>query len=130
MAVDKSGNLWFGGQGGAYRYDGKTLTTFTSKNGLLDDFVGSMIVDRAGNIWLGHPGPPDQRGGVTKYDGTTFRHFTERDGLNSGHVYAIAEDKAGNIWFGTVDAGACRFDGKTFTNFSAIESVDKAGTRQ
>ena len=64
MAVDRSGNLWFGGQEGAFRYDGETLTTFTAEDGLLDDFVGSMIVDRAGNVWLGHPGGfPDFVGG-------------------------------------------------------------------
>ena len=33
----------------------------------------------------------------------------------------MLEDKAGNIWFGSADAGACRYDGKTFTNFSATE---------
>ena len=118
MVVDRSGNLWFGGEGGAYRYDGKTLTEFTSKNGLLDDFVGSMIVDRAGNVWMGHPGA-GRPGGASRYDCKSFTHFTQADGLNSGSVYAMFEDKAGNIWFGTVDAGACRYDGKTFTNFSA-----------
>jgi ligand-binding sensor domain-containing protein len=120
MAVDKSGILWFGGQGGAYRIDDKALTTFTSKEGLLDDFVGSMIVDRAGNVWMGHPGHGTSRGGASRYDGKSFTHFTEKDGLNSGNVYAMLEDSAGNIWFGSVDAGACRYDGKTFTNFSAI----------
>ena len=64
IALDRSGNLWFGGQKGAFRYDGKTMETFTTQEGLLDDFVGSMIVDRAGNIWLGHPGGfPDFLGG-------------------------------------------------------------------
>ena len=33
----------------------------------------------------------------------------------------MLEDKAGNIWFGSADAGACRYDGKTFTNFSATK---------
>ena len=33
-------------------------------------------------------------------------------------IQAIAEDKDGNIWFGSVNAGACRYDGKSFTNFS------------
>jgi ligand-binding sensor domain-containing protein len=119
MAVDRSGNLWFGGQGGAYRYDVKTLTTFTSKEGLLDGFVGSMIVDRAGNVWLGHPGHAGQGGGASRYDGKSFKQFTQKDGLNSANVYCMLEDKAGNIWFGSVDAGACRYDGKSFTNFSA-----------
>ncbi len=35
------------------------------------------------------------------------------------------DDKAGNIWFGSADAGACRYDGKTFTNFSATVAPGK-----
>jgi ligand-binding sensor domain-containing protein len=114
------GSRWKG-QEGAFRYDGKTVTTFTAKEGLLEDFVGSMIIDRAGNIWLGHPGrfPYSRAGGASRYDGKSFQHFTHEDGLNSTNVYCMLEDDAGNIWFGSVDAGACRYDGKTFTNFSA-----------
>jgi ligand-binding sensor domain-containing protein len=97
------------------------LATFTSKEGLLDDFVGSMIIDRAGNLWFGHPGgfPAGKGGGASRYDGKSFKHFTQKDGLGSATVYGMLEDKAGNIWFGSADAGACRYDGKTFTNFSA-----------
>ena len=121
MVVDRSGNLWFGGQEGAFRYDGKTLATFTSKEGLLDDFVGSMIIDRAGNLWFGHPGsfPDGKGGGASRYDGKSLKRFTQKEGLSSLTVYCMLEDKAGNIWFGSADAGACRYDGKTFTNFSA-----------
>jgi ligand-binding sensor domain-containing protein len=117
MAVAPSGDLWFGGEAGAFRYDGKTLTTFTMKNGLMADFVGSLLIDRTGNVWMGHPGG-GQVGGATRYDGKAFKHFTKSDGLNSDNVYGMLEDEAGNIWFGHVDAGACRYDGKTFTNFS------------
>ncbi len=75
-----------------------------------------MIIDRAGNGWFGYPAGP--RGGATKFDGTTFTTYTKKDGLNGDNVYCILEDKAGNIWFGSVDAGLCRYDGKTFTNLS------------
>jgi hypothetical protein len=33
MIEDKKGNLWFGGDG-LCRYDGKTFTRFTAKDGL------------------------------------------------------------------------------------------------
>ena len=123
IVVDRSGTLWFGGQGGAFRYDGKTVTAFTSKDGLLDDFVGSMIVDRAGHLWLGHPGqwPNFRGGGASRYDGKAFKHFTQKDGLGSATVYALLEDKAGDIWFGSADAGVSRYDGKTFTPYSATK---------
>ena len=115
------GNLWFCGQEGAFRYDGKTLAAFTSKDGLLDDFVGSMIIDRAGNLWLGHPGrfPDGKGGGASRFDGKSLKRFTQNEGLSSLTVYCMLEDKAGNIWYGIADAGASRYDGKTFTNFSA-----------
>src|SRR5262245_20768899 len=100
MVVDRSGNLWFGGQRGAFRYDGKTLATFTSEEGLLDDCVRSMIIDRAGNLWFGHPGSfPDGKGGVaSRYDGKSFKQFTQEDGLGSLTVYCMLEDRVGNIW--------------------------------
>ena len=53
------------------------------------------------------------------YDGKSVKRFTQKEGLSSLTVYCMLEDKAGNIWFGSADAGACRYDGKTFTNFSA-----------
>jgi hypothetical protein len=37
----------------------------------------------------------------------------------------MLEDKAGNIWFGSADAGACRYDGKTFKYFSATAPAPK-----
>ena len=70
----------------------------TAKDGLLDDFVGSMIVDKAGSVWFGHP--LDERGGATRYDGKAFTHFTEKEGLPSKNVYCMLEDRDGRIWFG------------------------------
>ena len=32
----------------------------------------------------------------------------------------MLEDRAGNIWFGSVDAGVCRYDGKTFKSFTKV----------
>ena len=42
MVVDRSGNLWFGGQEGAFRYDGKTLATISPRGQLrIWDFAQS-----------------------------------------------------------------------------------------
>jgi len=56
---------------------------------------------------------------VSRYDGTAFTHFTEKTGLSINYVYCMLEDKAGNLWFGTLDAGVCRYDGKTLTYLSS-----------
>jgi hypothetical protein len=51
---DNNGNYWFGTNGaGVYRYDGKTLTKFTVKEGLSNNQVQSIQEDKSGNIWFG-----------------------------------------------------------------------------
>ncbi len=73
-------------------------------------YIRCTLQDRSGNIWFG---TSDQ--GVYRYNGRTFANFTKLDGLINNDVVTMMEDKAGNIWFGTA-GGACRYDGKTFTN--------------
>lgn len=113
MFEDRAGNLWFGTHGGgAHKYNGKSFTTYTTKNGLAGNYVRSIYGDSHGRIWIGANG-----GGVSCYDGTTFRNFTKKDGLNNDRIYEILEDRAGNMWFSTLGSGCCRYDGKTFTAF-------------
>jgi ligand-binding sensor domain-containing protein len=60
---DKSGNLWFGTNGGGVsKYDGKSFTHFTDKEGLSNNVVRSILEDKSGNLWFGTYG-----GGVSKY---------------------------------------------------------------
>ena len=71
IAEDKTGNLWFGTiDAGAWRYDGKSLTNFTVKDGLGSNAIWTIYKDKAGNLWFGTDG-----GGVCKYDGKSFIDF-------------------------------------------------------
>lgn len=106
---DKNGNIWFSNWGGAYRYDGTTFTSFTSKDGLPSE-VTRIIEDQKGNLWFG------ASDGLRRYDGTTFTHF--KDGLNNPWIWEILEDTNGTIWVGTRESGIYFFDGKTFINFT------------
>ena len=72
---DKKGNLWFGsdtkwntGGGGVCSYDptksgtgGKPFTRFSTKDGLTNSDVFSIVEDLDGNIWVG------TRGGLFRY---------------------------------------------------------------
>ncbi len=109
---DKNGNIWFSNWAGAYRYDGKTFTSFTKSDGLAGDngLVAKIIEDKNGNILFGGGG------GLTRYDGKTFTRF--QDGLINPWIWAILEDKTGNIWVGTRQTGLYLFDGKVFINYS------------
>ncbi len=107
--LDKNGNLWFSIRGeGAYRYDGKSFTNFTTKDGLCSNNVGSIIQDKAGNILFG------TTRGLCKYDGKAFINIPITDTLN---ITSLLEDQAGNIWFGVKNNGIYRYDGKNIANF-------------
>ncbi len=119
MLQDKSGNLWFGTNGGGVsKYDGKSFTHFTEKEGLSNNTVWSILEDKSGNLWFGTNG-----GGVSKYDGKSFTHFTEKEGLSNNTVRSILEDKSGNLWFGTNGGGVSKYDGKSFTHFTEREGL-------
>lgn len=107
--LDKDGHLWFSIRGeGVYRYDGKSFTNYTTKNGLCSNYVGSIIQDSAGNILLG------TNKGICQYDGNTFKKYAVPDTLG---ITCMLEDKAGNLWFGTGVNGIYRYNGKTLDNF-------------
>jgi ligand-binding sensor domain-containing protein len=106
---DKNGNIWFSNWGGAYRYDGNTFISFTTKDGLPSE-VTRIIEDKKGNIWFG------ASDGLRRYDGKTFTYF--KDGLINPWIWEILEDKNGNLWVGTRESGLYFFDGKTFINYT------------
>ena len=135
ITEDKTGNLWFGTDGGGVsRYDGKSFTNFTTAQGLANNTVWSITEDKTGNLWFGTQG-----GGVSRYDGNceaitntnknnqsvskSFTNFTTAQGLANNTVFSITEDKTGNLWFGTDGGGVSRYDGKSFTNFTTAQGL-------
>jgi ligand-binding sensor domain-containing protein len=107
--LDKEGNLWFNINGeGAYRYDGKTFTNITTKDGLCNNNVSVIIQDRAGNILIG------TKNGIRKYDGNKFTKYPVPDTLN---ITCMLEDKDGSLWFGTMGNGIYRYNGTRLDNF-------------
>ena len=115
---DKKGNLWFGTMSdGAARYDGKSLTYLSTKQGLIGDTVTSIAEDKDGNLWFG------THSGASKYDGQSFRNFSSTEGLfGSGCNFLI--DRNGTIWAGTND-GVFRYDGSGFSKFEIPNPIEK-----
>jgi ligand-binding sensor domain-containing protein len=113
---DNKGNIWFGTIAkGAARYDGKSLTYFSTADGLVDNTVVSMAQDKEGNLWFG------THDGVSRFDGKTFTNYKEPDGLHDlGCVILV--DRKGQVWAGT-NSGAFRFNGSSFTPFTLPNPV-------
>jgi ligand-binding sensor domain-containing protein len=122
---DKTGNIWFGVNGGLSRYDGKSFRNYMiNGDTMIEDRTGktfpdftrppnevnSIVEDKTGKFWLA------TRGNTFVYDGQKFTVFIH-DGKPFSNVRTITEDKKGNIWLGGPD-GLWRYDGSTFTNFT------------
>lgn len=67
---DNNGNIWFGTvDEGAWRFDGKNFTNFSTKDGLCSDSILTIYKDKSGILWFGADN------GVSKYDGKYFTNF-------------------------------------------------------
>ena len=44
--------MWFGTSGGLSRYDGQNWTTYTTEDGLVDNYVESIAQDWEGDLWM------------------------------------------------------------------------------
>lgn len=66
--------------------------------------------------------------GVWQYDanqndslghGGKMTHYPVKDGLKDITLFSIYKDNFSNLWLGTHDAGAYKFNGKTFEKFKS-----------
>jgi ligand-binding sensor domain-containing protein len=97
----KNNDHWFGSNGqGVFRYDGKSLTQFTTKEGLVDDRVREIQEDKSGNIYI------NTSGGLSKFDGRKFTTLPVAE--ESGEQWKLQPD---DLWFRS--GAPLRYDGKS-----------------
>lgn len=131
---DRAGNYWFGTTAnGLFRYDGKTSTHFTVKDGLLANNVLALYEDSKGRIWISS----GKR--VCYYNGASFTELVvidansdifsyQQEQNKSVGLWSILEDNNGNIWFTAFDDGVYCYDGKKVTHFQIgkmIQSITR-----
>ncbi len=99
----KNGHHWFGSRTeGAFRYDGKTITRFTSRDGLSGVRIGGIQEDKSGNIYF----TTDE--GISKFDGRSFTTLKPTPAVEW-------KKEPDDLWFGGgQDSGVVyRYDGKS-----------------
>lgn len=68
IAEDTKGNIWFGDRdAGIWKYDNKRLENYTTKDGLVSDFVLAIYEDSNSELWFGMAD-----GNIYKYNGKAF----------------------------------------------------------
>jgi ligand-binding sensor domain-containing protein len=119
---DSGKNIWIGSNGGALKYDFKSLKKFTAADGLSADQVQSIAEDRWGDIWMG------PRGGKSpgRYDGKKIELVTMLSNQEDEYIMDITRDKKGDLWFGMLLAGAVKFDGMFMRQYVESDGLKDA----
>jgi ligand-binding sensor domain-containing protein/signal transduction histidine kinase len=106
--VSRAGAETAGASGSPFIVD-----AWTSKDGLPENAVISVIQTRDGYLWLG------TLNGLVRFDGTHFKVFNEYDttNLNSDRIVHLFEDSHTNLWVGTDTAGVALVQDGKVKNF-------------
>ena len=142
LLQDQQGYLWLGTAEGLVRYDGSEFVTFTTRNGLTDNFVTGLWQDPAtGCLWVRHyqgqrsvqlavgqrfqPAPATLAGGPAPAppgpptpDTARLGSYQRRYALGlpaDVRVTCLLEDRQGNTWLGTAGQGLWRHSDKYLT---------------
>lgn len=98
---------------------GETLAIEVDSSAKIGGVVRSVFQDTRGVLWVGGEGD------LLRNDGKTITSYAIKDDQGKEvTIKRIIEDKEGSIWCGTTHKGICRYDGKTFTNFTEDGVVD------
>jgi ligand-binding sensor domain-containing protein len=102
------GQYWFGGDAeGVFRFDGKNIILYTTRDGLANHSIREIKEDKHGNIFVS-----TQHGGICKFDGQKWTTIPVSSTAASQKDWILHPD---DLWFKgeTGEKGPYRYDGKT-----------------
>lgn len=108
---DPDGTLWFMSTNGLVRFRDGRFRSYTTADGLPDNFVRIVFRDREGTHWVG------SNSGLTRLVEQQVVSFTTADGLEADNTYPVLQDRKGAIWIGAW-AGLTRHQDGVFERVS------------
>jgi signal transduction histidine kinase/ligand-binding sensor domain-containing protein len=91
---DPDGTLWFFSSNGLARFRAGRFRSFTTADGLPDNYIRFIFRDREGTHWVG------TNTGLTRLVEQPIVSFTVADGLAADNTYPLLQDRQGAIWIG------------------------------
>ncbi len=82
------------------------MTSYTSADGLPDDFIRSLFSDKDGSLWVG------TRRGLAHWKDGRCTVLSRENGLKSDLIGAMLRSSSDDLWVGTLDGLARIRDGK------------------
>jgi subtilisin family serine protease len=113
LAIDKDGSIWVSSYGAIFHFDGIVWTAYTQLNSDLPFGGGSTIaIDQDGVKWFA------TNSGIVSFDGVAWKQHL------GGNYISVYIDKNDVKWFGGLGSGVVRFDGQSYTNYTALPYGD------
>ena len=111
LMVTRNGALWIGTEGGGLaRYAQGEFRSWTTREGLSNDFVRTLAEDAKGNIWAGTDN------GLLRLEGGRFVRADGTGDVPALAVHAICLDHDGGLWVG--GSKLLRMSGGTVTEYT------------
>jgi ligand-binding sensor domain-containing protein/signal transduction histidine kinase len=106
----RDGSLWVGTDGsGVYHLLPRETKHFTTREGLVNNFIRVFLEARDGSLWIGADN------GVSHLAKDGFHNFTAQNGLVYNSIRSLLEDRDGTIWIGT-EHGLSRYKNGQFVH--------------
>jgi signal transduction histidine kinase/ligand-binding sensor domain-containing protein/CheY-like chemotaxis protein len=109
LAEGDDSSVWIGTYGGGLSWckDGR-LTTYTTKDGLVNDFITAILADHDGGVWVATDG------GLSHFTKGRFTNYVASDGLTNVELKALYAEDDGTLLIGTTKGALVRLQDHRF----------------
>lgn len=113
IAIDGGNKKWVGTPVGISVLNSSDVltNTYTSLDGLYNNFVKDLDFDSHGNLWVGLYTDYNNDAGISKFDGTNWVscQIDFPDSVSADWIYRLAVDKNDDVWI-AMDYGVIKID--------------------
>lgn len=129
LLQDNNGHLWVATDGGGlFRIPGRnknisvtsamsSILNITTRHGLPDDFIHSLLHDNEGNLWLG-----TYTTGLVRLKPSRITTLTTRNGLPENKIQTVLSEENGQLWVGAGRSGLALIEQEN-NSFKLIRTI-------